>query len=59
MPQRQHDLFEWLIPALLAALIGVLGWMAINIQDMSRSLAIAVTKIDEHERRLLKLELDN
>jgi hypothetical protein len=45
-----------MIPTFLAALLTVLGWIAININDMSKSLAIAVLKIDDHEKRIVIME---
>jgi hypothetical protein len=30
--------------------------MGANLQDIGKSLAVAVTKIDEHERRITDLE---
>jgi hypothetical protein len=47
---------HWIIPALLSTLIAILAWMAMSIQDIGKSLAVAVTKIDEHERRITNLE---
>ena len=49
-------LLDWLIPAFLSAILAILGWMAVSLQDINRSLAVAVTKIDDHERRLQLLE---
>lgn len=46
----------WLIPALLMTLIGILGWMALTLQDMSRTLAVAAYQIQDHERRIENLE---
>lgn len=47
----------WLVPALLSGILGVLGWMGHSISDMSKTLAVAVSKIEDHERRLQILEL--
>jgi hypothetical protein len=47
---------SWLIPALLSAILGVLAWMGSSIHDMSTTLAVAVSKIDDHERRIELLE---
>lgn len=47
---------EWLLAALLSVLIGILGWIGSTLHEMSNSLAVAVTKIDDHERRLNSLE---
>jgi flagellin-like hook-associated protein FlgL len=37
---------EWLIPWLLGAVLAVLGWIGANIHDMSKSMAVAVTRLD-------------
>ncbi len=46
----------WLIPVMLAALLGVLGWMATNIAEISKTMSVAVTRVEDHERRLANLE---
>lgn len=46
-------LAELILPGLIA---GLLGWIATNIAGIRESLAIAVTKIEDHERRLENLE---
>lgn len=55
-PVSHAKLLDWLLPVLLTAVLGVLAWMGQNIADMSKSLAVAVSKIDDHERRLGDLE---
>lgn len=56
-PSVTHQkLTEWLIPSLLGVLIAILGWMALTLTDISRSLAVAVTRIDELERRVANVE---
>lgn len=47
---------ETLVPILLGLLIAVLGWMASNIHDIAKSLAQVVSKVDDHGRRLERLE---
>lgn len=51
-----EKILDWVIPTFLAALLTVLGWIAININEMSKSLAIAVLKIDDHEKRIVIME---
>jgi hypothetical protein len=43
---------EWIVPWLLGAVLAVLFWIGQNIQDMSKTLAVAVTRVDGHEKRL-------
>lgn len=45
-----------LVPALLTILIGVLSWMAANIAEINRTLAVAVQRVDELDRRVSNLE---
>ncbi len=47
---------DWTIPALLAAAVYFVSEIRKELGSMSVSLAIAVTTIDEHERRLGALE---
>lgn len=51
-----QKLGEILVPLLLTLLCAILGWMASNISEINSSLAVAVVKIDEHDRRLSNLE---
>jgi hypothetical protein len=39
-----------------AAALALLGWIGTNIHQISTTLAVAVTKIEEHERRISNLE---
>lgn len=55
-PVSHAKMLDWLLPVLLTAVLGVLAWMGQNISDMSRYLAVAVSKIDDHERRLGNIE---
>lgn len=50
------NVVAWLIPFLLSAMVGIMMWMGSNISDMSRTLAVAVSKIDDHERRIQRIE---
>jgi hypothetical protein len=47
---------EWLIPSLLSVLVAILSWMASNIHNMASTLAVAVSEIKEHDRRIENLE---
>jgi hypothetical protein len=47
---------EWLIPSLLSILVAILSWMASNIHNMAGTLAVAVSEIKDHDRRLQNLE---
>lgn len=51
-----EKLTEWMIPGLLVVLVAVLSWMAVTLNDISRSLAVATTRIEDHDRRLANLE---
>lgn len=53
----EKKLLDWLMPVLLSATLAVLGWMAVNINRISENLAVAVYKIDDHEKRIDVLEL--
>lgn len=44
------------MPTLLSAAIGVLGWMAVNIQEMSTGFAVLKTIVTDYERRISNLE---
>lgn len=52
----ESKILNWLMPALMSATLAVLGWMAININRISENLAVAVYKIDDHEKRIDVLE---
>lgn len=55
-----HDVLtklgDWLVPALVGASIYYLRAISSAIQDLSRNLAVAVERVDSHERRIEKLE---
>ena len=51
-----EKLNEWLVPGLLAVLVAVLSWMAVTLNDISRNLAVATVRIEDHDRRLANLE---
>jgi hypothetical protein len=56
MPLRSDNVLSWLIPSFLAALLGILGWIGVNINEMSKSLALVVYRIDDHEKRIDYIE---
>lgn len=56
MSLTPNRVLDWLIPALLVAALGLLGWMGETLSQISRTLAVAVSKIDDHERRILNIE---
>lgn len=50
---------DWLIPCLLGAAVYSLTEIRKELSSMSISLAVAVSKIDDHERRLQQLEAEH
>jgi hypothetical protein len=55
MPPKQ-TLPDWAMPLMFGTLISVLAWIAVTLQSMSNTLAVAVTKVEDHDRRLSNLE---
>lgn len=55
MPPKQ-TLPEWAMPLMFGTLISILAWIAVTLQSMSNTLAVAVTKVEDHDRRLSNLE---
>jgi hypothetical protein len=47
---------NWLLPALLSAGVGALGWLALSVSDLSGSVRELVVQMGDHERRLDNLE---
>ncbi len=45
---------EWIVPALLAAAVAVLLQMSGDIKAISTSLAVAVVRVDLHDKELIK-----
>ncbi len=63
MPRRavddvvtHKDVSSKLIAFMAAAALALLGWIGANIHQMSATLAVAVSKIEDHDRRLSNLE---
>ncbi len=52
----REKIFEWLVPVLLAAAVKVLADIHTEMRDVSRTLAVAVSRVDAHETRLANLE---
>ena len=55
MPHKQ-TLPDWAMPLMFGTLISILAWIAVTLQSMSNTLAVAVTKVEDHDRRLSNLE---
>lgn len=55
MPPKQ-TLPDWAMPLMFGTLISILAWIAVTLQSMSNTLAVAVTKVEDHDRRLSNLE---
>lgn len=60
---KSEDVLNWLIPSLLTAVLAVLGWMAISMNNISTSLAVVVHQVhsltdgqNDHETRIKFLE---
>lgn len=51
-----HRVTSWLMPTLLSVTVALLGWMSLNLNRISESLAVAVYKIDNHDKRIETIE---
>lgn len=51
---RPLDLF---VSAVMSAMLATVGWIAINIHEISINLAVVAHKIDDHEKRIGKIEM--
>lgn len=47
---------QWLIPPVLAFAIHYLSQISKRLTEIAQSLAVVVSKIDEHDRRISRLE---
>lgn len=47
-----RSIVDWLLPWLLGAVLAILSWIGANIHEMTKTLAVAVTRVDGHEERL-------
>lgn len=50
---------SWIVPVLMSVMVGILGWMAQNIHSISKSLAVVVYRVDNHEERIDALEQED
>lgn len=48
MTLRSETILNWLVPPFMAALVAILSWMAINIQEIK----VTIYRVDTHEQRL-------
>lgn len=53
---NQQRINGYLIPSLISLAIGILSWMALNVNRISETLAVLVYKSELHERRIDNLE---
>lgn len=47
---------DWIFPALVGTAIFYLRNISTAIQDLSKSLAVAVARLDAHDKRISRLE---
>lgn len=47
---------SWVVAVLMSVMVAILGWMAQNIHSISKSLAVVVYRVDNHEERIDALE---
>lgn len=53
---NEQRALSFLIPCLLSLTIGILSWMALNVNRISETLAVMVYKSENHEKRIEFLE---
>ena len=51
-----RDVSGRLLTFMAAAALALLGWIGTTLYQMSSTLAVAVTRIEDHDRRLTNLE---
>jgi hypothetical protein len=51
-----QKLSDWLVPVLIGAAIAQLRSIASEMREISKALAVAITKVDAHEQRIQRLE---
>ena len=49
---------DWLYPVLAAALLALLGWMALSLHDMNARIGVVETRLVGVERRLANVETE-
>jgi len=47
---------DWLIPALWSVLVGIIAWVVKNLSEVSRNLAVTTTRLEDHGRRIERIE---
>ncbi len=47
---------EWLIPALWSVLVGILAWTIKSLSEITRTLAVTTTRLEDHGRRIGRIE---
>lgn len=52
-----QKLSDWLVPVLIGAAIAQLRAIAGEMKEISKALAVAITKVDAHEQRIQRLEI--
>jgi len=55
-PLTQRSVAQAVVPCLLALASAFLGWIGVNIQELTKTVAVAVARIEDHDRRLSNLE---
>lgn len=50
-------LLGYVLPCFLGAILTLLGWISNSLYDISKSLAVVVFQIQNHEQRLITLEI--
>lgn len=50
-------LLDWIMPALVSAAVGGIFGIYKEMASISTSLAVAITKIEDHDRRIENLEV--
>lgn len=51
-----EKIMDWIMPVLLSAAVAGIGGIYRELTQISTSLAVAITKIQDHDRRLENLE---
>ena len=54
----QYKALDWIIPALLSGAVAGIGGIYKELNAISTSLAVAINKIQDHDRRIKILEND-
>lgn len=54
---REDQFITWLIPILMSATLGFVGWIAINISKISENLAVVAYKVEAQTSAIHDAEL--